>query len=110
MIIDVMIILKTIINPPIVGVPAFLKWDFGPSSLILSPNFKRLKNGMSIGDNRTVIKNAIAIVMIKTYISTTVSSYMPQPVHKIIIDVAQYRCFVTCYLMWLDSSSVSIYI
>ena len=59
--------LKTIIMPPIVGVPVFFIWDFGPSSLILCPNFNRLKNGIKIGDKRTVIKNAIAIVINNTY-------------------------------------------
>jgi hypothetical protein len=35
---------------------------------MLCPNFKRLKNGINIGDKRTVIKNAIAIVINKTEI------------------------------------------
>src|SRR5699024_3644762 len=62
--------LMTIIIPPIVGVPVFLICDFGPSSLRLCPNFKRRKKGMKIGDERTVIRKAIAIVMINTYIFT----------------------------------------
>src|SRR5699024_4973739 len=78
-IIDVITILITIITPPIVGVPVFFICDFGPSSLMLCPNFKRLKKGINIGDKRTVIKNAIPIVMIKPYIFTTISSLVQQP-------------------------------
>src|SRR5699024_5480902 len=71
---DVIITLKTIITPPIVGVPDFFKCDLGPSSRILCPNFSRRKNGMNKGDNRTVIKNAMANVM--TIIIIFISIYL----------------------------------
>src|SRR5699024_12872801 len=62
----VTIVLKIIIIPPIVGVPVFFMCDFGPSSLMLCPNLRRRKNGMNNGEIRTVIKNAIAIVINST--------------------------------------------
>src|SRR5699024_4522345 len=62
MISAVIMVLKIIMMPPMVGVPVFFICDFGPSSLMLCPNLRRRKNGINKGDKRTVIKNAIAIV------------------------------------------------
>ena len=49
-------------TPPIVGVPAFLKWSFGPSSLITWPNcflcINSIKNFPTIKENITENKNA----------------------------------------------------
>ena len=47
-----------IIIPPIVGVPAFFKWLFGPSSRTYCPNFNLFKNGMTRGLKPALTKNA----------------------------------------------------
>jgi hypothetical protein len=46
--------------PPIVGVPDFFKWLFGPSSLSVCPTFSFLKNGIITGPSMTLIAKAIA--------------------------------------------------
>ena len=50
--------------PPIVGVPCFFRWDFGPSSLSCCPIFFFLKIGITIID----IINAIAKASINIFI------------------------------------------
>src|SRR5699024_10948231 len=80
-IIDVMTMLTTIMTPPIVGVPVFFICDFGPSSLMLCPNFKRLKKGINMGDNRTVNIKEIAMFIIKSYIFTALYPPRTTTVH-----------------------------
>src|SRR5690625_3721833 len=69
----------TMTIPPIVGVPDFFICDSGPSSRILCPNFNRLKKGIKTGDNRTVIKKLIAIVVITIYKLIHLSPFLSIP-------------------------------
>ena len=46
------------ISPPIVGVPAFFRWDFS-SSRSVCPTFSFLKNGIMTGPDNALIAKAI---------------------------------------------------
>jgi len=44
------------INPPMVGVPVFFRWDCGPSSLTVWPNFNLVRKGIKTGPIASVRK------------------------------------------------------
>lgn len=61
-------VMKT--TAPIVGVPDFFSCIFGPSSLILWPNFNFTKNGINSGTPITVMIKATANVDTNMYKDT----------------------------------------
>ena len=54
-----MITLARMITPPIVGVPAFFKWDCTPSTRSVCPIFNFLKNGITTGPSTRLSTNEI---------------------------------------------------
>ena len=81
------------INPPIVGVPDFFRWDSGPSSLTNCPNFNFFKKGMIIGLQITPLQlmRAAATVVNGGNLVTPHFGVYTTDENNIVTDVLKYE-------------------
>ena len=60
--------LVRITRPPMVGVPCFFKWAWGPSSRTCCPNFSLWRNGITMGHRIALTAKAMMIASMVSFI------------------------------------------